>query len=123
MKYRAVSMPGPSRGVATGGKKLTVPDQSMSLKTILERFVRHEALPVGLGGVYHESDDDLEKVAAMDLTEKDEFIARQKETQKRYEEQEKQKERKRLETVRAEEREKVKAELKAEAEKTANKAP
>lgn len=123
MTYISKSVPTPGKGVRTGGKKLTVPDQSLSLKDILARFIRHEALPIDKGGVYHESEDDLEKLARMDLTEKAEYIDRLKETQARYEAQEKVKEQKRQESIRNEERERIRAEVKAEAEKEANNKP
>lgn len=114
MKFRSIAFPAPQGGEKYDGKKLTVPDQSMSLKEILHRFVRNETVAVGREGVYVESEDDLEKVAHLDLVEKDEFIARQKEKQKRYDAQEKAKEKERLEQVRKEEREKIRAEVVAE---------
>lgn len=121
MKFIGVAFPAPKGGEKYSGKKLTVPDQSMDLKEILRRFVRNEPVAVGREGVYVESEDDLEKVAHLDLVEKDEFIAQQKEKQRRYDRQEKEKERVRLEQVRKEEREKIRAEVVAEG--TADKKP
>lgn len=68
------------------GPKLVVPDQSLSLREILKRFTRHEALPIGSnthygsdGSIDPESDSefniDVEKARYWDLTEKDDFKA------------------------------------------------
>jgi len=51
-----------------GQPVLTVPNQSLSLKEILERFVRREALPVMKQGVYNTQLGDLEKLANEDIT-------------------------------------------------------
>lgn len=82
------------RSVAAGTvynePKQVLPDQSLSLKEILQRFVRHEALPVGRNMTYGsenyidpESDSelniDVEKARYWDMTEKAEFKARVKE--------------------------------------------
>lgn len=114
MKFKSIAFPKPQGGEVYTGRKLTVPDQSMGLKEILRRFVRNEAVAVGREGVYVESEDDLEKVAHFDLVEKEEFIERQKEKQKRYQAQEKKKDAERLEQIRKEEREKIRAEVVAE---------
>lgn len=114
MKFRSVSIPESSIGLTVVGPKLTVPDQAMSLAEILMRFTRNEALPIDQGGVYHESEDDLGKVGHLDLVERAEFVERQKETQKRFQQQEKEKERKRLEALEADERAKIAAQIRAE---------
>lgn len=49
-----------------GTKRLTVPNQSMSLREILRRFVKREALPVMREGVYEDRMEDLEKLAKAD---------------------------------------------------------
>lgn len=124
MQFKSKSRPPVSAGLSfKGSKKLTVPDQSMSLKEILQRFVRGESLPIDKGGEYHESEDDLEKLARMDLVDKAEYIEQQREVQKKYERQEKDKEKKRRESIAKEERERIAAEVRAEAEKTANNKP
>lgn len=61
------------------GKSKTVPNQAMSLREMLRRFVRREALPVEKEGVYVESEYDLEKIPFMDRTEQDAILAEQKE--------------------------------------------
>lgn len=84
IRYKGVAWPSPTPGEKRKGKKEVVPDQSLSLKEILRRFVRNEALPVGHKAVYGsdgeidpESDSqfniDQEKAKHWDLTEKDEF--------------------------------------------------
>lgn len=88
MKYKSISIPAPSLGELGGRKKLVIPNQSLSLQEILERFTRKEALPIGRDANYHESDDDLEKVAHFDLVDKAEFSAKLSETQKTYKKQE-----------------------------------
>lgn len=91
MKYKSKSIgDGKSLGLSFDGvEELTVPNQSMSLEEILQRFVRKEKLPIGKDVQYHETDYDLEKLSRMDLTERDEFIAAQKEVQARYDRQKK----------------------------------
>lgn len=92
MKYLSISCPLPSKGRPAMGKKMVVPDQSMSLEEILARFTRGEAVPIGRDGSYHESEDDLEKVSRMDLVDKAEFVEKLKQTQKDFEKQERRKE-------------------------------
>lgn len=48
--------------------KVVVPSQSMSLKEIIQRFVRRESLPVEKAGVYEDRMGDLEKLANEDIT-------------------------------------------------------
>lgn len=64
-------------------KRQVIPNQSMSLKEIIRRFVRREALPVTKEGIFHESDHDLEKVMTMDIVEKHELLSQVKEDVKR----------------------------------------
>lgn len=49
-------------------KVQTMPNQSMSLKDIIKRFVRREALPQMREGLYVENLGDLEKLARQDIT-------------------------------------------------------
>lgn len=58
---------------------LTVPDQSMSLKTILERFTRRESLPIEKKGVYAEGLGDLEKMVKQDPVDLMEMAVQMKE--------------------------------------------
>lgn len=48
-------------------KRVTVPNQSMSLKEILQRFVRRESLPISREVVYEERFGDLEKLSKEDI--------------------------------------------------------
>lgn len=85
MVSKANAFPKPWDGVSFEGvKDQVVPDQSLTLKEILTRFVRGEALPVGQkhtygsdGSIDPESESnfnvDLEKAKHWDLTEKAEF--------------------------------------------------
>ncbi|QCQ85055.1 hypothetical protein [Blackfly microvirus SF02] len=91
MKFKSIATPAPSPGQTIPGKYLVQPNQTMSLSEILERFTRGEPLSIGKPEpTYHESEDDLEKISHMDPVDKQEFIDRQKETQKRFDKEEKQ---------------------------------
>jgi len=57
-----------------GVKRLTLPNQCMSLQEMLRRFVRREPLPVEKKGVYIETEYDLEKLAKEDRVHQDEVI-------------------------------------------------
>ena len=48
-------------------KRVTVPNQSLSLQEIISRFIRRESLPVSKEGVYEERFGDLEKIAHEDI--------------------------------------------------------
>lgn len=50
-----------------GIKEVTVPDQSMSLKDIIKRFMRKESLPVQQEGFYEDRFGDLEKLSHEDV--------------------------------------------------------
>lgn len=90
MKYISKSVPELSQGLSFEGvEELTVPNQSMTLQEILQRFVRKEKLPVGKEVSFSESNYDLEKLSSMDLVERDEFIAEQKRVAARFERQQK----------------------------------
>lgn len=83
MKFKGY-VTGPHKGSPGDRPKQVVPDQSLSLREILQRFVRHEPLDVAHAGVYGSQGDidpesdspfniDQEKAKHWDLTEKDEF--------------------------------------------------
>lgn len=55
-------------------KKQVVPNQSMSLKEIVTRFIRRESLPVSKEGIYEERFGDLEKLTKADVTIKEDRI-------------------------------------------------
>lgn len=57
-----------------GVKKHVVPNQSLTLKEILRRFVRKEPLAIGRDGIYNDSLGDLEKLANADITEQMETV-------------------------------------------------
>lgn len=93
MKFRSVSIPGESKGIAIKGKRLVRPDQALSLVEILARFSRGEPLSIGKESTYYEdSEDDLEKLPYMDLVDKQEYIEKMKKLQRDYDSQEKRKE-------------------------------
>lgn len=56
------------------GKRLTIPDQTMSVKEILKRFSRGQRIPDQMVGYYDEENDPLElegvNVETLDLSEK-----------------------------------------------------
>lgn len=67
-------------------KIFTVPNQAMTIETIIKRFTRGERLPVQHEGNYSTKFGDLEKLKNMDITEKEEranelknFVGREKE--------------------------------------------
>jgi len=89
MEFKSIASPLPSKGVDFRSiKKQVVPNQSMSLQEIIERFTRGEPLPIGQEGSFSEGEDDLEKLKTMDLVDKQEYIDKLKSTQKSYEKQE-----------------------------------
>lgn len=89
MKFKSIATPEPSIGLVTPEKKAVVPNMSLSLEEILRRFTRGEPLLIGRGEPqYDEGPDDLEKVANMDLVDKEEYIDKLKATQKTYDKQE-----------------------------------
>lgn len=98
MKYRSIAIPSPSMG-ADFSKEVdqVVPDQSLSLKQILDRFTRGEPVPVGRETTYGSEgeedvlDYDLEKLKHSDLTEREEVIESLREKRSQFEEREKQK--------------------------------
>lgn len=58
-----------------GVKRVTVPNQSMTLAQILKRFVKRESLPLEKEGFYEDRYDyDLEKIQREDLVVKDEIM-------------------------------------------------
>lgn len=67
-----------------GIKSVTVPDQSLSLMTIIKRFTRGESLPIEKAGIYETRFGDLEKLQHADLTEKFEKVNEIKEAVKAH---------------------------------------
>jgi len=55
-------------------KPVVVPNQSMTLKEILRRFVRRESLPIERQGIYAEGFGDLEKIVHEDFTVQEERL-------------------------------------------------
>lgn len=117
MRYKSLACPGQSIGMVYNGIKIVVPNQSMSLKEILERFSRNEELPIGKDVSFDDGDDDLEKIAHADLVDRDEYVDQLKNTQQVYKRQEAQKEKVAREKIAAEYRQKVEDELKKDAVK------
>lgn len=58
-----------------GVKKVVVPNQSMTLHEIIQRFTRKEALPIEKEGFYAENLGDLEKMQREDITVRHERAA------------------------------------------------
>lgn len=118
-RFKGKAIPGVSPGYdCTHQVKEVVPDQSMSLREILERFTRGEAVPIGKEGTFDDhadSDDsiDLEKIAKADLVDREEYHAKLQETKNAYEKQEKAKSAKAAKLA----KEKAEAEYKAAVEK------
>lgn len=117
MKFKKNSIPEPSLGVSFEGVvDELVPNQSMSLKTILQRFTRGEALAVS-----HEADiqfgdldgeTDLEKLKHADLVDKADFIQRMEEVKQKHAEEVRKAEAK----VKADKKAKAEAEFNARVE-------
>lgn len=114
MKFKSIAWPEPSVGILVGGPELVVPNQALTLRQILERFTRNQALPVGRETGYDEGEEDLEKVAHMDLVDKAEHMEKWRKTQKAYEAQEKAKAKARSEQLEKEEREKLAEQIRKE---------
>ncbi|WNK13109.1 MAG: hypothetical protein [Microvirus sp.] len=62
------------------GKTLTIPDQSLSVKQILERFTRGQRIPDAIAGYYDAENDPLElngtNIETLDLSEKYDILER-----------------------------------------------
>lgn len=88
MKFRCNSLPIPDKGISfVGCEVLTVPDQTLSLAEILERFTRDEALPIGHDVSYDDDAEvDYEKMKYADLVDKAEFADRMKQKAKEIKE-------------------------------------
>lgn len=52
-----------------GVKRVTQPNQSMSLREIVRRFIRRESLPIANQGIFEERFGDLEKISKSDIVE------------------------------------------------------
>jgi len=70
MKTKTVLYPKPraSKKVIKWGKKVTVPNQAMSLAEIIRRFTRKEALPIEKEGLYEDRFGDIEALSREDIT-------------------------------------------------------
>jgi len=76
-----------SKGLDFSKEKIvTVPNQAMTIQTIIERFTRGERLPVQHQGSYSTKFGDIEKLKHLDITEQEEranelrnFVGREKE--------------------------------------------
>lgn len=98
IQYKSIVSPSPRPASRdwTKVEKLTVPDQSLSLQDILERFTRKEALPIGKEVSYNDEVEidspfavDLEKLAKADIIDKNEAVAQWKEVSQTYEREQK----------------------------------
>lgn len=120
MKFKCISLPDPSSGQSyKGEKKVVVPNQALSLQEILERFSRNEEVPVGKDASYDDGDDDLEKVAHMDLVDREEYVDKLVQIQNLHKAQERAKTKAAKEKAAAE----LKEELRVSIVKAAEKPP
>lgn len=53
-----------------GVARVVVPNQSMSLREIVQRFIKKESLPINKDGFYSEDFGDIEKIQSEDITER-----------------------------------------------------
>lgn len=89
MIYRTSTIPKPSEGISfIGVKDEVVPDQSMSLQYILEKFTRGEPLAVAHPTSEGVQDEDLEKIRHADLVDKAAYSAKLEGIKKAHEKQE-----------------------------------
>lgn len=78
-------------------KVIVLPDDSLSLEEILDRFTRKESLPIGLDMEYGEDESDnplnidLEKMANADLVDKELYLKALYEVSARFKRQEQEK--------------------------------
>lgn len=94
MNYKSIAAPAPAVGQGGFGPKQVVPNMSLSLQEILERFTRNESLEIGKDPVFdEEGDDDLEKVKTMDLVDRAEYVEKLKKTRDDFEKQERKRKR------------------------------
>lgn len=114
MKWKSVATnETPWEGVDFSNEKvLVVPDQSLSIEEILERFTLGQSLEIGRDGNYDdEGHDDLEKLQFVDLVDKEEYIDKLRQTQKNYEKQEKKRAAEEKKRIEDEEREKMRIKI------------
>lgn len=130
MKFLGIAVPPASKGYKVPGKKLVVPDQSLSLQEILARFTRNEALPIGhnvdWGGVDDDAPEselevDLEKLAKADMTYRDEWKEKAKAISDRYESEERARKAQQAADKEAAEKAKLDRKIRIEARKLAKK--
>lgn len=122
MKYKSVAWPPVQDGEDyTDVPVIVVPDQSMSLNEILERFTRDEPLPVSFdvaeGGdenLDNPLNIDLEKLAHADLTEKAEYYDALSELGRKYRDEQKARSQEKAEAEAKAERERIRQELENE---------
>lgn len=93
MQFKSIATPAPSLGVDYSNEDdLLVPDQSMSLATILERFTRGESVMAGKDVFDFEDEDendiDFDKLKSLDLTEQRDLLDNSKKVQEDYGKQE-----------------------------------
>lgn len=71
----SLAMSRPETGLSfVGVKRQTVPNQSLSLREIIKRFIRREPLPLSNDGVYEDRYTDLEKLSKADITVQHEYL-------------------------------------------------
>lgn len=75
-----------------------VPNQSLTLKDIINRFIRKESLPIGREGTYNENLGDLEKIAREDIVDQKERAANIRSTLERVQKAHEAREKKKVES-------------------------
>ena len=64
--YKKIQECGNSYGEAGGGISMTVPDQSMSIRTVIQRYAQGMPPPIGRELVYSE---DMEDIRGLDISQ------------------------------------------------------
>lgn len=125
MKFRSIAWPSESPGLSfVGIPEQVVPDQSMSLHEILERFTRGESVTVGKDVEYGSEDEselnvDLEKLRDADLVDREEFSQLVRGYQSRYDKEQKARDIAETEKLLAERKEKEEKRIRIRAKKLA----
>lgn len=118
VKFKAVAWPAPPKPKDYKDQvRVTLPDQSLSLEDILDRFTRNESVPVGKHVQFDSEAEldsamtvDIEKIMRADLVERANYFDMLENVKKTFEKEEKARQKK---TAEAELEKRIKAELAA----------
>lgn len=61
-----------------GVQSLTLPNDALTIRQIIKRFIRNQSLPIEKEGAYLDIGEDVEKIRTADFTEREEFLDRHK---------------------------------------------